>query len=1182
MDDRRLLRSLQVAVIILCWFAPSYDCQIATSEPYDWVFVANLDPPAIFKAPADTFEFTAIPNLEDDLSRPVAIDYDPVDGMVYWTDVTRSTISRASVDGTDVLVLVSDLRSPVGLCLDVVNRKMYWTDEDSYLIEKATMDGLHRSVVINLSAYEDRKPRAIVVDTRSSHLYWTIWGSAPMIERADVNGGSRKVIVDTDLNLPNGLALDTSSSDGRLYWCDARLERIESVDLDGGSRQVHANIDGIVPFDIWFYRGDVYWSDWRYLKLVHMQFSPVRAALIGSLSFQKAGGLHIHKDTSLDHTCVDSTPCGGGERCRQFRSNHQCVCKDGLAGVFCQKDNPCSDTSCFNGGVCLQSSRMTGGFFCQCSERYTGTYCERFVHICRSNPCLNGGICVDEQPSESFRCECTVGFIGETCDRKSNPYDLAFVANLDPPGIFVAPTDTFNFTLIPGLEDDLSRPVAIDYDPVDGMVYWTDVQRKSISRALLDGTGVTVLVTGLLIPDGLGLDVDNRVMYWTDDGTDLIERATMDGKDRAVVINLRNESIDEVKPRAIVVDTIHNHLYWTDWGSYPKIERANTDGSSRIVLVDTGLQHPNGVALDFDGGRMYWCDAALDLIESTDLLGDDRRVHADLNTDKIHPFDIWFYRGRVYWTDWRFKRILRIVFEPKTEVTFFGSINFLRAGGLHIYTDHSTGHECNDPATCQEGERCRQYKTTHECVCKDGLAGAACELDNLCASSPCENGGTCSRSASRDDDFFCQCPNRYSGKRCETFVPPCDSSPCMHAGTCLDELPDSFHCECSPGYVGTQCEDESKPYDLAFVANLSPPGIYVAPTDTFNFTLIPDLDDKLGRPVAIDYDPVDGTVYWTDVRQGTISRAFLDGTGVLILVSGLKGPDGLSLDSENRVMYWTDGGSDLIEKATMDGQERSVILNLTDHSVQEVLPRAILVDSTHGHLYWTELGSSPKIERANTDGTSRQVLVDTGLKWPSGLALDMEGGRMYWCDAGLDQIESTDLLGDDRSVHAELATSKIHPFDIWFYRGRVYWTDWRFTQILRMDFLPGDEVHGYGSETFARAGGLHIHSDGFSDHTCLDSTPCGDGERCRQFQGHHQCVCKDGLAGASCKLANPCGASSCSLSGTCYRSASANDGYFCQCLDRYSGTDCENYEKPNQLNIQLPPLGENDKVGNDS
>lgn len=66
----------------------------------------------------------------------------------------------------------------------------------------------------------------------------------------------------------------------------------------------------------------------------------------------------------------------------------------------------------------------------------------------------------------------------------------------------MASTDTFNFTSVPGFGEGSRRPVAIDYDPVDGMVYWTDVQHGSISRSLLDGSSYVVLLTGLQSKSG--------------------------------------------------------------------------------------------------------------------------------------------------------------------------------------------------------------------------------------------------------------------------------------------------------------------------------------------------------------------------------------------------------------------------------------------------------------------------------------------------------------------------------------------------------------------------------------------------------------------------------------------------------------------------------------------------------
>lgn len=57
------------------------------------------------------------------------------------------------------------------------------------------------------------------------------------------------------------------------------------------------------------------------------------------------------------------------------------------------------------------------------------------------------------------------------------------------------------------------------------------------------------------------------------------------------------------------------YMYWTDWGEIPKIERAALDGSDRVVLVNTSLGWPNGLALDYAESKIYWGDAKTDKIE---------------------------------------------------------------------------------------------------------------------------------------------------------------------------------------------------------------------------------------------------------------------------------------------------------------------------------------------------------------------------------------------------------------------------------------------------------------------------------------------------------------------------------------------------------------------------------------
>ena len=51
------------------------------------------------------------------------------------------------------------------------------------------------------------------------------------------------------------------------------------------------------------------------------------------------------------------------------------------------------------------------------------------------------------------------------------------------------------------------------------------------------------------------------------------------------------------------------YLFWSDWGKSPKIERAELDGSNRVVVVQDDLVWPNGLTVDTYTNRVIWADA---------------------------------------------------------------------------------------------------------------------------------------------------------------------------------------------------------------------------------------------------------------------------------------------------------------------------------------------------------------------------------------------------------------------------------------------------------------------------------------------------------------------------------------------------------------------------------------------
>ncbi|MBY2919486.1 3-hydroxyacyl-CoA dehydrogenase [Rhizobium leguminosarum] len=79
-------------------------------------------------------------------------------------------------------------------------------------------------------------PDGVVVDVEAGHIYWTNMGVPNLndgtIERADLDGGNRKVIVPQGVTFtPKQLHLEKRS--GKLYWCDREGMRVMRANLDG-------------------------------------------------------------------------------------------------------------------------------------------------------------------------------------------------------------------------------------------------------------------------------------------------------------------------------------------------------------------------------------------------------------------------------------------------------------------------------------------------------------------------------------------------------------------------------------------------------------------------------------------------------------------------------------------------------------------------------------------------------------------------------------------------------------------------------------------------------------------------------------------------------------------------------------------------------------------------------------
>eukprot|EP00057_Strongylocentrotus_purpuratus_P024971 XP_011679445.1 PREDICTED: low-density lipoprotein receptor-related protein 5-like [Strongylocentrotus purpuratus] len=145
---------------------------------------------------------------------------------------------------------------------------------------------------------------------------------------------------------------------------------------------------------------------------------------------------------------------------------------------------------------------------------------------------------------------------------------IVFVTDLDEGAIFMATTTNLTFTKLP--LTGLQTPVAVDYDPVDGIVYWTDSSNRSINSARINGTNQKTVIDGLGTPDGMYFDVQTKTIYWTDALHNTIEAVHHNGTGRHNILS------DLDKPRAIII--VSTNRFYFDIASRFAIDCMNSRG----------------------------------------------------------------------------------------------------------------------------------------------------------------------------------------------------------------------------------------------------------------------------------------------------------------------------------------------------------------------------------------------------------------------------------------------------------------------------------------------------------------------------------------------------------------------------------------------------------------------------
>ncbi|CAL4066593.1 unnamed protein product [Meganyctiphanes norvegica] len=475
-------------------------------------------------------------------------------------------------------------------------------------------------------------------------------------------------------------------------------------------------------------------------------------------------------------------------------------------------------------------------------------------------------------------------------------------------------------------------------------------------------------------------------------------------------------------------------------------------------------------------------------------------------------------------------------------------------------------------------EKCIDHKKIcdHEDDCGDNSDELGCHSSSNCSTGGCEQ--KCKDL--KDEGYVCHCSRGYR-------ISPDNPKTCVDIDECAEfthncsqlctNVNGTHACSCREGFeelVNGICRLK-EPNGITLVYSNGPE------IRALNVSDLRDMDVIKGDSIeSLDYEPKSGIVYWTDSYAKTIKRSYLPGSKEMtnstigyaqdLEIKSRAKPTGLAVDWAAENLYWSETdrtgnkprGAVLVAK--LDGRyRRSVIAT----GLEE--PTSVIVDPEHGIMFWTDIGSIPKIETSWMDGSKRRILVSDAISQPTGLAIDyaMEHA-IFWVDAKLNKIEMMREDGSRRTLVAS-GNQLRHPLALDVFESSLYWVTRDSGEMFVMDkFSRGVPVKLTGS--FVNPSSIKVFADmryntSSMISVCKRDTPCS--HLCLIVPNNgYKCACPDNKGFKSnypsCDAPHEpikpkprsC---SCLHGADCHKGKDNN--LECLCLEGYSGEFCETY-----------------------